>query len=379
MPGSAHHPLRVVIAGGGIAALEALLAFNDLGGDRLRVTLVSPHDEFLLEPLRPAALMGDDLAPRSSLRMFARRFGADFRRDALRRVFAEQHAIECVSGDRLEYDALLIATGARRAAPSPLPITYGREARPGTLREAIVALERGATRSMAFVVPDGAGWSLPAYELALATAGRARAEITLVSAETAPLEVFGPAPSRCVAEVLSSAGVSFVAGASPAFEPGAVDLGDGRRVAAATIVSLPVLTGPRVAGLPSDGDGFLVCDEHARVVGAPDVYAAGDATSFPIKQGGIATQQADAACEHIAARAGAAVEPRPVHPVLRGKLLTPSGPLYLRNVLGQPEGDRASRALLWFPPSKVSGRYVSSWLESVDVERVARRAFAAAV
>ena len=42
------------------------------------------------------------------------------------------------------------------------------------------------------------------------------------------------------------------------------------------------------------------------------VYAAGDGTAFPIKQGGLATQQADAVAETIAAAAGAPVEPRAV-------------------------------------------------------------------
>ena len=55
-------------------------------------------------------------------------------------------------------------------------------------------------------------------------------------------------------------------------------------------------------------------DVHGRVIGAPDVYAAGDVTAFAVKQGGIACQQADAAAEHIAARAGADVEPAALHP-----------------------------------------------------------------
>jgi sulfide:quinone oxidoreductase len=378
MSDPAPQPLHVVIAGGGIAALEALLGLHDVGKDRVRVTVVSPREEFVLEPLRPTAVMGDDLPPRHSLRMFTRRFGAAFRRDALRRVLPEEHEIECVSGQRLAYDVLLVALGARRRAVSPYPITYGCESRPGQLREAIVALERGAARSIAFVVPEGVGWPLPIYELALAAAPHARGPgaITVVSPEVEPLAVFGAQPSRAVAALLSAAGVDFVGSARPEFEPGAVVLGDGRRVVADVVVSLPLLVGPRVAGLPSDDAGFLVCDEHARVVGVPDVYAAGDATSFALKQGGIAAQQADAACEHIAARAGATVTPRPVRPVLRGKLLAPSGPLYLRNVLDDPLSPRASKALLWFPPSKVSGRYVSSWLESVDLNGVARRAFA---
>ena len=83
-------------------------------------------------------------------------------------------------------------------------------------------------------------------------------------------------------------------------------------------------------GLPSDAEGFLVTDDHARVQGVPDVYAAGDVTAFPVKQGGIACQQADAAAADIAARAGAPVEPEPFSPVLRGMLLTERWARFLR-------------------------------------------------
>ena len=69
-------------------------------------------------------------------------------------------------------------------------------------------------------------------------------------------------------------------------------------------MALPRLEGPRLrrllrrTGLPPDRP-------FGQVHGEIDVWAAGDATRFPLKQGGIAAQQADAAAESIAARAGA--------------------------------------------------------------------------
>lgn len=71
-------------------------------------------------------------------------------------------------------------------------------------------------------------------------------------------------------------------------------------------------------------------DEPCQVAGLKGVYAAGDGTAFRVKQGGIATQQADAAAEVIAARMGAAVTPSPVRLMLRGMLLTGIAPAYLR-------------------------------------------------
>ena len=39
--------LRVLIAGGGVAGLEALLALRDLAGDRVELTLLSPETDFI--------------------------------------------------------------------------------------------------------------------------------------------------------------------------------------------------------------------------------------------------------------------------------------------------------------------------------------------
>jgi sulfide:quinone oxidoreductase len=98
-----------------------------------------------------------------------------------------------------------------------------------------------------------------------------------------------------------------------------------------------------------------------------DVYAAGDAANFPVKQGGLACQQADAAAHMIAARAGAPIQPEPFRPVLRGKLLTGHGAEYLRASLHGGDGEsEASEFHLWWPPTKISGRYLSIWLANYD-------------
>src|SRR6185437_11061070 len=106
---------------------------------------------------------------------------------------------------------------------------------------------------------------------------------------------------------------------------------------------------PRVQGLPSDARGFLPVDRHGRVSGVADVYAAGDATSLPIKQGGLACQQADAAAETIAARAGAAIEPQPYRALLQGVLLTERDTTLMRRDTGEATDEDASPPALWWP------------------------------
>src|SRR5262249_1207811 len=112
-----------------------------------------------------------------------------------------------------------------------------------------------------------------------------------------------------------------------------------------------------------DPHGFLVTDAHARVQSAPDVYAAGDITSFPIKQGGIACQQADAAAADIAARAGAPIEPQPFVPVLRGVLLTERSAHFMRR---EGKRDKVAGRALWWPPTKIAGRELAGYLEGLD-------------
>ena len=120
------------------------------------------------------------------------------------------------------------------------------------------------------------------------------------------------------------------------------------------------MKGPAIPGLPADEDGFIPVDQHSRVRGADDVYAAGDGTNFPLKQGGLATQQADAAAEEIAHQLGAAGEPEPFRPVLRGQLLTGDASLHMRAEIAGGGGEgTASLDRLWWPPHKISGRYLA--------------------
>ena len=140
-----------------------------------------------------------------------------------------------------------------------------------------------------------------------------------------------------------------------------------RRIEADEVVALPAMDGPALPGLPQDEGGFIPIDEHARVTGVDDVYAAGDGTNFPIKQGGLGTQQADAAAAHIADRLGAAIAVEPFHPVLRGKLMTGDESLHLRaDVAGGGGEDEASLDCLWWPPHKISGRYLAPFLYHGD-------------
>jgi sulfide:quinone oxidoreductase len=209
-------PLNVVLAGGGPAALEALMALLDLAGDRVRLTLIAPEPEFELEAFSTAEPIAVDHVRRRTMRAFADRFGADLRRDAITRVEPDGRAVQVVSGDELAYDTLVLAVGARARPAYPHAITFGAGPRSDELWLLLRELGSGVIRSVAFVVPSQTSWPLPLYELALMTAreGRRRGaddlRLEVISPESAPLDVFGPEASDAVAALLAQAGVAFV-------------------------------------------------------------------------------------------------------------------------------------------------------------------------
>jgi sulfide:quinone oxidoreductase len=367
-------PFHVVIAGGGVAAVEATMALRDLAEDRVRITVIAPDRDFELKPMRTAEPFAAGHVHRYPLSDLLGRFGADLRRGGLARVDADTHAVHLDDGSELRYDALILAVGAQPRPAYDRVLTFGADARTEVLNALLADLEQGYTRSVTFVVPPGVSWPLPLYEIALMTArqvwgmGMDDVEIDLVTPEASPLAIFGAEPSDAVAGLLDEAGIGFHGNAYAEVEHGTIALRPGdETLRPQRIVALPVLEGSRIPGVPAGEHGFIPTDERGRVRGLTDVFAAGDAADFPVKQGGLACQQADAIAEYLAAQAGAAIEPRPFRPVLRGKLLTGGGERFLRHALhGGAGSGRESDFSLWFPPTKVSGRYLSQWLPHLD-------------
>jgi sulfide:quinone oxidoreductase len=207
---------------------------------------------------------------------------------------------------------------------------------------------------------------LPLYELALLTGEYlsehlTHAELTIVTPEEQPLELFGTQASEAMALLLETRGIGLRAAKSPlAFEDGVLRSADGSGVTADAVVALPKLEGAPLDGVPQDERGFVPTDEYGRGAGLTDVYAAGDLTQSSIKQGGVAAQEADAVAEAIAADAGAPVQPSPCRPVLRGLLFTGFVPRFLRHEEAGPS--LVDTQPLWWPPGKIVGRYLSPFL-----------------
>lgn len=359
---------RVLIAGGGVAALEAALALHDLAPELAEVELVAPEEDFTYRPLAVAEPFLAGEVRRFPLHALAEAAGARLRRARVGAVHPGRRVVETDGGEEIGYDALLLALGARSREAIPGALAFrgpvDREPLTALLAEAVA----GEVRSIVFALPAGVTWPLPLYELALLTGtyltdrGTMGVTLTVVTPEEAPLGIFGAAGSAALRELLEDRGVGLRTHVTPlAFEDGVLRLAPDGRIEADRVIASPRLQGPAVPGVPADWHGFVPTDEHGRVGSEVDIYAAGDLTQFPLKQGGIATQQADAAAEAIAAQLGAAIEPTPFRPVLRGLLLTGMAPRYLRAEAGTARSEVDTEPL-WWPPDKIVGHYLAPFL-----------------
>ena len=378
MPSETQERARVVIAGAGVAGLEAALALRAFAPDRAAVELIDPRERFRLAATATGRAFGTGSGVDLPLSRLAARAGAALRPGRLAAVNPARHVAMLAGGELVTYDFLVVAVGARAQSPLAEALTFtghGEAAEVQALVDAMAATAaRDGRTDLAIVVPAGCGWPLPAYELALLTRARLAerghrdpGRITVVTAEGAPLALFGPEASAQVAESLREAGVGVRPGSVVRdWRWGRLEIAGADPLPADRVIALPTLRGPAIDGLPSDAQGFVRSAPDGAVYGAPDVWAVGDAGGFPVKQGGIACQQADAAAAAIARRLGAEVEPMPFEPVLRGWMWDGAGGRFLRADLrgGHDESPGTSDAdPLWWPVAKVAGRFIAPFLQ----------------
>jgi sulfide:quinone oxidoreductase len=363
---------RVLIAGGGVAALETALALHELAPGRLATTVIAPNEELIDRPMTVREPFAYPQAQRYPIAPIVADAGAELLVDELAWVDPAKRILHTQSDAAIEYDELVLALGGRISPRYEHAITIDDRKLDETLHGLIQDIEEGYVASVAFLAPGRIAWPLPLYELALMTAARAydldvELETTIVTPEDSPLAIFGPVVSNAIAEVLRQGRVKTINSAyAEVPRSGEIVINPGaRHLRVDRIVALPELYGPCVRGIPLGEHGFIRVDEHCRAHGVEHVYAAGDATAFAVKQGGIGCQQADAAAESIAALAGAAITPEPFRPVIRGMLLSGEEPRYLtaRITGGQGFSSQITDTPTWSPPSKIASRYLAPYLE----------------
>lgn len=346
------------------------MAVRALGGDRVRITLLAPDREFRYRPMAVAEPFTIARARHVPLTDIAADFDADLVLGSLAGVEPAERRAVTYGGERIAYDALVIACGTRIRPAFDGAITIDDRNLGGTLRGLVQDVEGGYTTEIAFVAPAQAFWPLPLYELALLTAHRAYdmnidVDLSIVTPESAPLGLFGAGISNELSRLLRDAGITFHGSSFSEFQHGELTLRpSGITLRPGRVVALPLLEGPQITGVPSDPHGFIPVTEHGAVLGLDGVYAAGDVTSYPIKHGGLAAQQADAVAAQIAARAGTTIDQQPLPPVIQGMLMTGTKSRFFEAELAGDGGfhSTVSDVCPWEPPAKLAARHLGPYL-----------------
>ena len=368
--------LRVLIVGGGVAALEGALALRDLAGELVSITLLAPESEFVYRPMRVREPFAYSAARHYSLADIARDIGVELKAGALSWLDPDSRVVHTENGEQLPYDVLLLALGATQHPRFRHALTLDDRRLDEQLHGLIQDVEGGYVRKLAFVVPTPMPWPIPIYELALMTARRAwdmneDVSVTIVTPEKAPLAIFGSTVSEAVEAQLEKHGILTITSSHCEVpEAGRISIHPGaRRLHVDRVIALPELFGPSTPGVPKgSANGFIPIDVYCQVRGSERVYAAGDATDFAVKHGGIAAQQADIAAQAIAALAGAPIEPAKFAPVLQAILLGGDRPLYLSACVTGTQGSRSQveETPSWSPGTKIAAKYLGPYLESRD-------------
>jgi hypothetical protein len=220
-----------------------------------------------------------------------------------------------------------VAVGAEPVRATAGAVTFRGARDAEAVRAAIDGVDTSERSAIVFALPERAFWTLPTYELVMLAAARlaardARAQVVLVAPESAPVEAFGPRASAAVGELLKARDIRFVGRASPvAARRRRPRAGGGNAAPRRRGGQPPATAGQADRRIGPRRGGVVVVDEYGRVAGCDGVFAAGDITDFPLKQGGLAAQQADAAAETMLAELGLQIVPRPFAPVLQGRAL----------------------------------------------------------
>ena len=369
---------RVLIAGGGVAALEAMLALRDFLGDRVEIELHAPRRDFIYRPLA----VGEPFVAKELIEFdlgdLTGRASASFCLGSVNAVDPANRNVSSPDRDEIPFDYLLICTGARMLAGVSGAQTFWGVSDEGGVAETMRRLREGELHRIAFTIP-AAGWPLPIYELALLAdadltrlGAREGTTLTIVTPEEKPLGVFGTQVGERMKSLLDDRGIGLRTGSHAVnVSDGLLHVSPGKPIEVDEVIGTPGIEGRQIGGIPSDPLGFIAVDEFSKVTGVERVYAAGDVTAFPVKQGGIATQQADAAAEAIAAELGGDLTPRPFDPILRATLWTGEKPEYLYGKLAGGSGETSifSDHALWEHEGKIVGRFLAPFLNSIPGAR----------
>jgi sulfide:quinone oxidoreductase len=394
----------VCIVGASVAGVEALLWAGQALGDRAELRLIAPESEFRYRSMSSESLFRPTHEHGLAIADLVAEAGASWVADRVDAVHQPERQLLTRDGDTYDFDYLLIALGAQSKRAVSGGYVWERGHDPGFLDRTIAEVAAGQVRSVAVVVPRGARWPIPAYELSLVlawTAAGTGVRIALVTAEEHPLGALGPEATEAVSRELDAAGVETISGVELFDEPRPDDqpvrptdlvllpedpdartgsltgrptdparlrLGEGSPVHYDRLISLPTMEGPFLAGVAEDAAGFIEVDEGLKVCGSERVWAAGGCVAAALEHSALGARQADSAIAAIVAAITGAPSAHPQAPTgtpeLTGILLTGHRDQWLAE--NPPGTQEPSTRCLWWPPGRAVGRMLAQRIAAWD-------------
>ena len=154
--------------------MEAVLALRHLAGRHLELELLAPEHVLEHRPASVATPFGLGAPPPLDLHELARRYDVKLVEGELAGVDVDRRRVRLATGDERGYDHLLVAVGARPDIALPGSLTFRGPADVPMVEWVLAEIARGHRRQLVIVVPAGATWTLPAYELAIMAAAGTR-------------------------------------------------------------------------------------------------------------------------------------------------------------------------------------------------------------
>lgn len=158
--------LRVLIAGGGVAGLETMLALRALAEDRVEIELLAPEPHYWYRALAVAEPFGAGRVHRFELAELASASKARFTPAELASVDPDAHVARTSQGLEIEYDVLVVALGATPTTALEGALTFRGPADVEAFRRLLDGIEAAGLGRLVFAVPGGVVWPLALYELA---------------------------------------------------------------------------------------------------------------------------------------------------------------------------------------------------------------------
>ncbi|MBJ7353261.1 MAG: FAD-dependent oxidoreductase [Thermoleophilaceae bacterium] len=365
---------EILIAGSGPGALEATLGLSRSPHLDAAIALISPQIEFQYRPNMVMEPFGVQTTARYAVADVIRNPNVTQWKGTIERVDAAAGKAWSPEGDEFNFDALVVATGTETHAVVPAPVvTFGTPGSLDRLKEIVQEIDDGSVRNVLFSAPPGPTWHLPLYEFALMCADRAERQsaqqiaIAIATPESDPLDVFGAENSLAVARMCAELGVAVHTNTTlESYDGTTAHLSDRSSYPVDRVFAMPRLTGRAPEGLPTNDAGFVHVDDNQLVIGTSNVYAVGDVTDFRIKQGGLASEQADSAISAIENRLGDREDTSPFSREIEAMLLTADRRLAMRALIGDDASQSIAIEQPTGPVQKIFSRLLSERLREIS-------------